>query len=61
MVVVEGVGPLGTWRSLSLPEMLLDYVVFDRGVAPARGMLLLGSASVRAAGHFSSDWQLPGK
>jgi len=61
VVVVEGVGPLGTWRSLSLPEMLPDYVVFDRGVAPARGMLLLGSASVRAAGHFSSDWQLPGK
>jgi len=61
VVVVEGVGPLGTWRSLSLPEMLPDYVVFDRNVAPARGMLVLGTASVRAAGEFGSDWQLPGK
>jgi predicted esterase len=61
VVVVEGVGPLGTWRSLSLPEMLPDYVVFDRGVAPARGMLILGAATVRAAGDFGNDWLLPAK
>jgi len=61
VVVVEGVGPLGTWRSLSLPEMLPDYVVFDRGVAPARGMLVLGTASMRAAGYFGNDWLLPAK
>jgi predicted esterase len=61
VVVVEGVGPLGTWRSLSLPDMLPDYVVFDRGVAPARGMLILGAASVRAAGYFGNDWSLPAK
>jgi predicted esterase len=61
VVVVEGVGPLGTWRSLSLPEMLPDYVVYDRGVAPARGMLVMGSASVRAAGNFSNDWSLAAK
>lgn len=61
VVVVEGVGPLGTWRSLSLPDMLPDYVVFDRGVAPARGMLTLGAASVRAAGCFANDWSLPAK
>jgi len=61
VVVVEGIGPLGTWRSLSLPEMLPDYVVFDRGVAPARGMLILGGASVRAAGHFGNDWLVPAK
>jgi predicted esterase len=60
VVVVEGVGPLGTWRSLSLPEMLPDYVVYDRGVAPSRG-LLLGAASVRAAGYFASDWTMAGK
>jgi hypothetical protein len=60
VVVVEGVGPLGTWRSLSLPEMLPDYVIFDRGVAPARGMLILGAAAVRAAGYFGNDW-LPAK
>jgi predicted esterase len=61
VVVVEGVGPLGTWRSLSLPDMLPDYLVYDRGVAPARGMLVLGAASVRAAGYFGNDWALPSK
>ena len=44
-----------------LPEMLPDYVVYDRGVASARGMLVLGAASVRAAGYFANDWSLPAK
>jgi predicted esterase len=59
VVVVEGVGPLGTWRSLSLPDMLPDYVVFDEDVAPARGALTLGTASVRRAGFFDTSWALP--
>jgi poly(3-hydroxybutyrate) depolymerase len=59
VVVVEGVGSLGTWRSLSLPDILPDYVVFDEDVAPARGQLVLGSASVRAAGFFAQDWSPP--
>lgn len=58
VVVVEGVGPLGTWRSLSLPDMLPDYVVYDAGVAQARGSLLLGAATIRAGGEFASDWTL---
>jgi hypothetical protein len=59
VVVVEGVGPLGTWRSLSLPDMLPDYVVFDEDVAPARGKLTLGTATVRRAGFFDTRWALP--
>lgn len=59
VVVVEGVGPLGTWRSLSLPDMLPDYVVFDEDVAAARGKLTLGTATVRQAGFFDSSWGLP--
>jgi predicted esterase len=59
VVVVEGLGALGTWRSLSLPEMLPDYVVYDRSVAAARGLPVLGTASVRAAGYFGSDWSAP--
>ncbi|MDP9152374.1 MAG: alpha/beta hydrolase-fold protein [Myxococcota bacterium] len=59
VVIVEGVGPLGTWRSTSLPDILPDYVVYDEGVAPARGQLVLGAASVRAAGYFANDWSLP--
>jgi predicted esterase len=58
VVVVEGVGPLGTWRSTSLPDMLPDWVVFDEDVAPARGGLLLGAGTVRAGGSFSNDWGL---
>jgi hypothetical protein len=58
VVVVEGVGPLGTWRSTSLPDMLPDYIVFDEGVAPARGQLLLGGASVRLGGYFGKEWEL---
>jgi predicted esterase len=59
VVVVEGVGALGTWRSLSLPDMLPDYVVFDEDVAPARGSLTLGPATVRRAGFFDTSWALP--
>jgi hypothetical protein len=59
VVVVEGVGPLGTWRSLSLPDMLPDFVVFDEDVAPARGGLILGGGHVRAGGFFRNDWSLP--
>ncbi len=60
VVVVEGVGPLGTWRSLSLPDMLPDFVVFDEDVAPASGQLALGAGRVRTAGFFGNDWTLSG-
>jgi predicted esterase len=59
VVVVEGVGPLGTWRSLSLPDMLPDFVVFDEDVAPASGQLLLGAGKLRAGGFFGTDWSTP--
>jgi poly(3-hydroxybutyrate) depolymerase len=59
VVVVEGVTALGTWRSLSLPDMIPDFVVYDADVAPARGQMILGSGSVRAAGFFTSTWGLP--
>jgi predicted esterase len=58
VVVVEGVGALGTWRSLSLPDMLPDYVVYDEGVEPAHAQLLLGLGSFRAGGYFDTEWGL---
>jgi hypothetical protein len=58
VVVVEGVGPLGTLRSMSLPDLLPDYVVFDEHVASARGQLVLGAAQVRLGGDFTKDWEL---
>lgn len=59
VVVVEGVDALGTWRSLSLPDLLPDFVVYDESVAPARGQMLLGAGRVRAGGFFENDWSLP--
>jgi predicted esterase len=59
VVVVEGVGPLGTWRSLSLPDLLPDFVVFDDDVAPSSGQLLLGAGKLRAGGFFGPDWSTP--
>jgi hypothetical protein len=60
VVVVEGVGALGTWRSLSLPDMLPDYVVYDEDVGSADGQLTLGAAQVRAGGFFGEDWDVRG-
>jgi poly(3-hydroxybutyrate) depolymerase len=59
VVVVAGADVPGTLRALALPELLPDFVVWDRGVTPARGQLLLGSATVRAGGFFKNDWSLP--
>lgn len=59
VVVIEGVGPLGTWRSLSLPDMLPDYAIYDEGVEPAHAQLLLGLGSLRVGGYFDADWGLP--
>jgi poly(3-hydroxybutyrate) depolymerase len=59
VVVVEGVDALGTWRALSLPDLMPDFVVYDEALAPARGQMLLSAATVRAAGFFRNDWSLP--
>jgi len=61
VVVVEGIDALGTWRSLSLPDLLPDFVVYDEQVAPARGQMLLSAGMVRAGGFFENDWGLPAR
>jgi hypothetical protein len=59
VAVVEGADALGTWRALSLPDLVPDFVVYDESLAPARGQMLLSSGSVRAGGFFQNDWSLP--
>jgi predicted esterase len=59
VVVVEGVDARGTWRSLSLPDLIPDFVVYDQSVASARGQMILGSGAVRAGGFFDNEWALP--
>jgi poly(3-hydroxybutyrate) depolymerase len=59
VVVIEGTDAAGTWRSLSLPSLLPDFVIYDQDLASSRGQMLLGAGSVRAAGFFANDWSLP--
>lgn len=59
VVIVAGVDTAGLLRAKSLPALLPDFVVWDDKIAPARGQLLLGSATVRAGGLFRNDWSLP--
>jgi predicted esterase len=59
LLVIEGADALGTFRALSLPELLPDFVIWDERLAPARGQSLLGFGSVLAAGFFDRAWQAP--
>jgi hypothetical protein len=59
VLVIEAPSPLGTYRSISAPELLGDFVVYDRSLAGARGQVLLGRAKALAAGLFNRDWSLP--
>jgi len=59
LLVIEGVDALGTFRALSLPELLPDFVIYDERIGPARGQSLLGFGSALAAGFFDSRWQPP--
>jgi hypothetical protein len=58
VVVMEALTPLGTMRAMSLPDILPDYAIYDRGVAPSRGQLILGAGTLLEGGLFSSDWSL---
>jgi len=58
--VLTGPRPVELFWALSLPTLLPDFVVFDRGVEAAAGSPILGErAYVRAAGFFKEDFSLP--
>jgi len=59
LLVVEGVDALGTFRALSLPELLPDFVIWDERLAPARGQTLLSFGAVLAGGFFDTHWKPP--
>jgi hypothetical protein len=44
---------------MSLPSLLPDFIVYDDGLAPARGQQLLSGGVARAGGFFDNDWALP--
>jgi hypothetical protein len=58
VVVLEGTSALGTFRAVSLPEILPDFLVYDDRIAFARGQIVLGTGTPLAAGLFRSDWSL---
>jgi len=61
LLVLAGPRPLGTWRSLCLPDILPDYVIFDERIEPARGGWSIGGSGAEAleAGFFGMDWSVP--
>jgi predicted esterase len=58
VLVLEGTTALGTFRSIALPELLPDFMVFDDRISLARGQIVLGNGVPLAAGLFRSDWSL---
>lgn len=58
VVVAAGASLAATLRIPALPELLPDWVVFDRGVLPAKGQQLLTPGTFVAAGMFDEAWQL---
>jgi hypothetical protein len=58
VLVIEGVDAFATLRSLALPDLLPDWIVYDERIAPARGQLVLSPARPVAAGMFERDWSL---
>lgn len=61
VLVIAGPTPLGTWRSIFLPDILPDFVVFDERIAPARGEWAISGTGATALemGLFGMDWSVP--
>ena len=73
VLVIAGLGPLGTWRARFLPDLIPDWVVFDERVELARGQWSCGGArrddgspnfaepvdcAYRDHGLFGMGWEL---
>ncbi|APS00380.1 hypothetical protein BCY86_06585 [Pajaroellobacter abortibovis] len=58
IAIVEGVTAVGAWRSLSLPDILPDFIIYDEQIASAKGQIVLGNSQVKAAGFFENNWSL---
>ncbi len=61
VLVIAGPRPLGTLRSIELPDILPDYVVYDERVAAARDRWACGGTGCeyRAHGFFDLHWRIP--
>jgi hypothetical protein len=59
LVNVIGTDAEGTFRSLSLPDLLPDYLVYDARMSQSRGETVLGPGRAIASGFFNHDWSVP--
>lgn len=59
LVVIDAVSAMGFYLTPMLPQLLPDYLIYDRGVAPATSQQVLGAAQVLAGGFFDRRWQIP--
>jgi predicted esterase len=59
VAVIAGASVPGTLRAMSLPDLLPDFVVYDRGLARARHQMILGRGTLLAGGMFDESWALP--
>jgi poly(3-hydroxybutyrate) depolymerase len=56
VIAVTGTSVMGVWRSLFLPDLLPDYIIYGEAIAPARGRVILGAhATVACAGFYSAQ------
>lgn len=60
LLVIAGSTPFGTWRSVFLPDLLPDYVVFNEAIADARDTFALGGtgAEYLSAGFFDMEFRI---
>jgi len=59
LLVVEALSAMGFYLTPMLPQLLPDFLIYDRRVAPAAAQQVLGAAQVLAGGFFDQRWQVP--
>ena len=59
IAVVGAPDAYGLQRSLSAPDLLPDYMVYDAGLSPSATNIWLGDGKVLRAGFYRADWSLP--
>jgi hypothetical protein len=58
VIIAAGASASATLHLIAVPELVPDWVVFDRGVLPAKGQQLVTPGSYVAAGMFDEGWNL---
>ena len=57
LVLYAGASRAGTLAARHLPQLVPDYVVFDKRIVALRNALTLGKVKVRDGGFFDASWK----